>query len=157
MSHCSLIGVYLSWLIYTLHSSLTRPQNVRGSRKRKCSGLDVLLRMIPSAIYTLIYSLLHWRSEFFGGFFCFFFTYLRGTKRHLSALSWSQWQCIVWLWGGKWIVFLPLGYAGTNTRNNVVVAACFHQLHTPIQRSSSPHSYLSSRSCPPFFLRHNDP
>lgn len=89
--------------------------------------------------------------------FFFFFTYLRGTKRHLSALSWSQWQCIVWLWGGKWIVFLPLGYAGTNTRNNVVVAACFHQLHTPIQRSSSPHSYLSSRSCPPFFLRHNDP
>lgn len=73
MSHCSLIGVYLSWLIYTLHSSLTRPQNVRGSRKRKCSGLDVLLRMIPSAIYTLIYSLLHWRSEFFGRFFCFFF------------------------------------------------------------------------------------
>lgn len=77
VSHCSLIGVYLPWLIYKLQSSLTRPQNVRGSRQRTCSGLDVLLRMIPSAIYTLIYSLLHWRPEFFG---VFFFSYLRGDE-----------------------------------------------------------------------------
>lgn len=67
-----------------------------------------------------------------------------GTKRHRSARSWSQWQCVVWLWDGEWIVFLPLGHTGTNPRQDVVAWDCLQSAahtHTPLQCLS--HLYLT--------------
>lgn len=54
-----------------------------------------------------------------------------GTTSHLSALSWSQWRCIVWLWGAEWIVLLPLGHTRTNPRQDMsVFFVFFYSLHT---------------------------
>lgn len=80
-----------------------------------------------------------------------------GTKSHLSALSWSQWRCIVWLWGGEWIVFLPLGHTGTNPRQDIGVCNFLHRLHT---LSASHHLTSWTLTCSqghgPRLLRHND-
>lgn len=77
-----------------------------------------------------------------------------GTKRHLSALSWSQWQCIVWLWGGEWIVFLPLGHTGTHPRQDVVVCDSTHT--HPVLLTTFFHLHPLPRSRHPSFLRSND-
>lgn len=92
----------------------SRSQNLKISHKDALPRAAVLLCIIPSAICSLIYSPSPWRPVFI----------YEGTKRNLSALSWSRWQYIVWLWCRKWIVLLQ-------RKPCALASDCFHQCSSP--------------------------